>query len=168
MGKTFNTRNPAPMGVSEKWLDQRDDELRAAADGYVDDVPEIQVLPSVIDSPTYQALLRTVTQLRRQVEDLAEENERLRAQRSAQPKKPRDTDPDKKPRRRRAAEVQHTPDGDYYPIRLVAEQKGMNQSSVSRQRFKLGINAKYFGGIQHIHADDLSKINKSEKAKRKR
>lgn len=155
------------LGASQAWLDQRDDELRAAADGYVDDVPQNIVLPSVTDSPAYKALLRTIELLREQNAALVEENRQLKSSAPAKEKKPRDTNPDK-PRRRKPAEVQHTPEGDYYPTKLVAEMKGMNQSNISRQRYKLGINVKYFGGVQHIHADDLKKIEKSEKAKRKR
>jgi hypothetical protein len=123
-----------PFGVSQKWIDQRDDEIKAAKAA----------------KPTYEELERLVAQLRAQL-----------AQR--QPAKPatRKQSFGTISRGRQRAESTVMRKGfTYYSMAHVAQLSGLDVSSVSRQLRKLGIKTEVIGGIQYIPASQASNIKK--------
>lgn len=157
MGFNSKTR-PAPFGVSNDWLDQRDDELRERQ------LEEIAPASMVRNSPLYQAQVNLVKHLQRQ---LAEANERIKQLESGVPakkgKKPRNYE-NGKPGRPIAASVEIVEGVRYFSLRYVAELRGINQSNVSRQVTKSGIKPKVIGGIYYIPAAQAENIyNKKRK-----
>lgn len=143
-----------PFGVSEKWMQQRDEQIAAERE-------QPALSTAVIrNSEPYKALQRVCDEQAAEIERL----QKLLDQYSAKGSKSKRSTSTGAPQGRRAArEIQYTPEGAFYPITLVCELKDLHQSNVSRQRHQLGINVRYFSGIQHIHADDLHKIQKKHK-----
>lgn len=146
-----------PFGASQAWMDQRDDELAAA------DVPQTVALPGVIDSATYETMIRTITQLRRQVEDLAEENEILRAQQSAQ-KKPRKPAEKKSNRgRMKLPPVRTIRGAKFYSEAHVAEILKVNQSTVGRRAAHNGVVADTSEGGKYYPASQLDNLRERKR-----
>ena len=154
----FTRKKPAAFGASDKWIEKRDAELAAER--------EHPALSTAVirNSEPYRALQRVCDEQAAEIERLQKLLDQYRSKGS---KSKRSTSTGEPHGRRAAREIQHTPDGDYYPITLVCELKDLHQSNVSRQRHQLGINVRYFSGIQHIHADDLHKIQKKHQRVRR-
>lgn len=154
----FNSRTrPAPFGVSNDWLDQRDDELR-----------EEEVAPASVvrNSPLYLAQVNLVKHLQKQ---LAAANEKIKALESGAPKKPKRkrSDDAEPPGRIEAAAIIEREGVRWATYRHVAREQGLNQSNVWRQVNKQGITRRRFeDGVWRIPVAQISNIEKKRHKRR--
>lgn len=150
----FNSRTaPAPLGVSNDWLDQRDEEMAAE---------EAAPASVVRNSPLYLAQVNLVKHLQRQ---LAEANERIQQLESGTVTKPkaknRKRSDDDQRGRQAATAIIVRDDTEWASYRHVAFATGMNQSNVWRQVDKKGITRRRFDdGIWRIPVSQISNIEK--------
>lgn len=158
----FNSRTaPAPMGVSEKWLDQRDDELR--------EQHEEETAPTslVRNSPLYQAQVRLCAELRRQLAELRAENEALKAGPAPKKTRVKKSDGDGTRGRLEATPIIVRDGVEWATYKHVAKLKGLNQSNVWRQIEKRGITHQRFDdAVWRIPASQIENINKREKKRK--
>lgn len=143
-----------PFGVSEKWLQQRDDEMAAE-----------RALPAsvIVNSEAYKALQRINARLQAQVEELTARLARY--EQAKQPRRKSASNKSKSPTRgRQAAAPTITRDNvEWYSYAHVAKLKGLNVSNVWRQVESKGLNRKRFeDGVWRIAASQAENIERRQ------
>lgn len=143
----FNSRNPAPFGMSMATLQRRDEERRAH--------PAEVVAAS---QPSYDDLLDMLAAKDALIADL---QARLARRGIKTPRKPSHNGSTRG--RHKAQTVVMQKGVTYYSFAHVAQLAGIHTSNVSRQVQALGIKPTYIGGISYIPAAQASNIKKRKK-----